>query len=98
MNKTKCSICGKDEAGNYTWSEEWVCDSCVEWISESKLKNVLDEREKEREFSDFWMSFCNREKLDFNFYYSGLEIAQKDLEYYSRNSLWVLVDEIKRKG
>ncbi len=28
----KCSICGRDEATNYTWSEEWICDECVKWF------------------------------------------------------------------
>lgn len=96
MNETKCGICGKDEASNYTWSQELICDSCVSWISESKLKNVLDEREKEREFADFWATFCHKENIDFRDYYSGLKIAQSDLDYYFRNSLWILVDTIQK--
>jgi len=28
----KCNICGKDEATNHTWSEEMLCNACVEWL------------------------------------------------------------------
>jgi transcription initiation factor TFIIIB Brf1 subunit/transcription initiation factor TFIIB len=28
----KCNICGKDEASNHTWSNETICDDCVNWI------------------------------------------------------------------
>jgi transcription initiation factor TFIIIB Brf1 subunit/transcription initiation factor TFIIB len=30
----KCNICGKDDATNYTWSEEMVCDDCVDYLDE----------------------------------------------------------------
>lgn len=91
----KCNICGRPDAENFTWSEEWICNSCAEWIDEGKLRNVFDDRKKEKEFADFWMTFCNRENLDFNCYYAGLEIAKKDLDYYFNNDLWKLVDRIK---
>jgi hypothetical protein len=29
----KCNICGKDDATNYTWSNEMICDDCVNWIA-----------------------------------------------------------------
>ena len=28
----KCNICGNDEASNYTWSEEMLCNAYVEWL------------------------------------------------------------------
>jgi hypothetical protein len=28
----KCNICGKEEATNLTWSEEWICDDCVDYL------------------------------------------------------------------
>jgi ribosome-binding protein aMBF1 (putative translation factor) len=38
-----CEICGKEHATNFTWSEEWVCDSCIEWIDieEKKVKREI---------------------------------------------------------
>ncbi len=45
----KCNICGKDEATNYTWSEEWICDDCSEYLDrylQDVDNRLYDELEK----------------------------------------------------
>jgi hypothetical protein len=56
----------------------------------------LTEMEMKCEFRDFWAKFCIRENLGQVLFLNGVIEAERDIDYYFQNDLWLLVDKIRR--